>query len=495
MMNVKVIVNGTERSVPLGTGLSRLLAVDRPCGGHGTCGKCRVIARGALSPVSDGERALLSPEDLEQGVRLACYATVQGECTVEDEKKAALRQIAADGQMPAYQLNPAFRQYGAAIDIGTTTLAARLYDAEGTLMAEAAAMNPQDTFGADVVTRMEAALKGEGEQLATTIIGALDALLKELKQKTAISAIDGLVLTGNTVMLHLLTQTDPAPLSKAPFQADRLFGEEIASEALGLKELAPGTSVYLPPCISAFVGADTVCAMLSSTFCDQNETRLLADIGTNGELALWHRGTLTVCSTAAGPAFEGAGISMGMRGESGAIDQVTCQYGELQAHIIGEGIPKGICGSGLVDAIACLLELEELDETGFLEEDAVIAAPVALTAKDIRMVQLAKSAICAGIIALLTSAELTPGQVDRFYIAGGFGEYLNLISAARIGLFPAELAGKVRVTGNGALSGAALLLLDRSCRTKAMELAKKAGHLELANDPTFAEEYMNGMMF
>ena len=183
-------------------------------------------------------------------------------------------------------------------------------------------------------------------------------------------------------------------------------------------------------------------------------------------------------------------------GATGAIDRVTLQNGTLCAHVIGNVAPKGICGSGLVDAICCLLESEDLDETGYLEDDpATVCAPVVLTQQDIRMVQLAKSAICAGLCTLLRDANVNAESAVALYVAGGFGSYLNMQSAGRIGLIPPTLAGKVKVSGNAALSGAAMLLLDKSCRAQAAHIAKSAGVLDLASNPVFADLYMQGMMF
>lgn len=217
-------------------------------------------------------------------------------------------------------------------------------------------------------------------------------------------------------MLYLLTQTDPDCLSHAPFAASRLFGETLAAGELGLPCLH--AQVYLPRCMSAFVGADITTALLASGICSKPDTRMLVDIGTNGEIALWHRGQLSCCSTAAGPAFEGAGLSMGMAGKTGAVDHVRVQDGALQAHVIGGGAPKGICGSGVIDALACLLELEQLDETGLLEQDpAPVAPPVCLTQKDVRMVQLAKSAICAGLRTLLRVEGLCGADAAELAVA------------------------------------------------------------------------------
>ena len=213
-------------------------------------------------------------------------------------------------------------------------------------------------------------------------------------------------------------------------------------------------------------------------------------------MVLWHEGTLYACSTAAGPAFEGAGISMGMGGKTGAIDRVWVQDGALQAHVIGEAAPIGLCGSGLVDAVAALLDTEILDETGYLEDDpAVIADPVEVTQEDIRAVQLAKSAIHAGMRTLIHTAGLTPDDVATLYIAGGFGSYLNVNSAGKIGLLPEELTNRVTVLGNAALTGAAMLLLCDDLRPACERLARRTKVVELAANPVFVSEYMERMMF
>lgn len=213
-------------------------------------------------------------------------------------------------------------------------------------------------------------------------------------------------------------------------------------------------------------------------------------------MALWHENRLTLCSTAAGPAFEGAGITMGMAGKSGAVDHVTVQNGQLAAHVIGDVPPVGICGSGVVDAIACLLETEEIDETGFMENDpATILAPVVLTGSDVRMIQLAKSAIHAGIRTLLHHEKLKCEEITELLIAGGFGSYLDIQNAGKIGLIPEEMLDSVRVVGNAALAGAAMLLLNKGLRKESVRLADSAEVIELSTDPVFAEEYMERMFF
>ena len=496
--SIKVTLNGKIIPAVVGLTLSEITKGEKPCGGHGRCGKCKVIATGVLSEPSAAELTLLSEDEQAAHVRLACMTRAMGDCEIRTLDTAAQVQIVTDGTLPAHEAAPSFSGYGVALDIGTTTLAARLYDTAGNLLAEASALNPQQKWGADVISRIEAALGDHAHALADAIRQALNALMTELADTARIAKqkIDGVVITGNSVMLSLLTEESVEPFSHAPFDARRLFGETLTAAELGLSGLHADAEVYLPPCISAFVGADTVCALLSTQICNATQTAMLADIGTNGEMALWHNGSLTVCSTAAGPAFEGVGISMGMRGAVGAIDRVALRDGVMQAHTVGEGTPIGICGSGLVDAVACLLESEVLDETGYLEDDPItVSEPVVLTQQDIRMVQLAKSAICAGLSTLLQRAGVGVDAVETLSIAGGFGKYLNMKHAGRIGLIPEALTHRFKVVGNAALTGAALLLLDRNTRREAARLAQDAVVRDLASDPVFADLYMMGMMF
>ena len=496
-----VIIDGTSYTVPSGTRLGELLAregkLGMPCGGQGRCGKCKVAAWGALNRLTEKEERFLSGEEIAVGIRLACMAVAEGDCFVRigDEKQS---QIRIGGENPSVRLHPAFALYGCAVDIGTTTLAACLYDGKGNMLARAGCRNPQAGWGADVGSRIDAALGGAARELADAVRKAVDGLLFQMTEEAGISCreVDGMVITGNTVMLHLLTDTCVEPLSHAPFALKRRFGETMQASALGLRAAAPDALVYLPPCIAAFAGADLVTALLASGICGKQETGMLVDIGTNGEMALMRDGILSVCSAAAGPAFEGAGISSGMQGKCGAIDRVSLRKGELDAHVIGGTTAEGICGSGVVDAIACLLENGGIDETGYMEAESIPIMPsVALTQKDVRMVQLAKGAVNAGIRTLLHRADTGFGEVAELLVAGGFGSYLDVENAGRIGLIPKELVPKVRTIGNAALSGAAMLLLNDDYRIVCEKYAADAKTIELSGDAFFSEEYMTQMMF
>ncbi len=512
-VTVTVTVNGRSTVCPVGTCLGDCLAMtgqgSRPCGGRGVCGRCRVTVMKqdsvAVTPPTEEERRHLTADKLAAGVRLACCTRVLGDCVVTTMAPSlGSEQICAEGALPASldRLSPAFSDYGVAVDIGTTTLAARLYDASGRPVATVTRPNPQSVWGTDVLSRMEAACHGRAGALAGLIRRAVDGMLTELADAGAIlpHQMDGVVLTGNTAMLYLLTETPVEALTHAPFAVERRFGETVTAAAVGLTVPAPHTEIYLPPVASAFVGADAVAATLAADLTRGSTTALLVDIGTNGEMVLWHEGNLYACSAAAGPAFEGAGISMGMSGRAGAIDRVWMEpapdagVASLGVHILGEGEAIGLCGSGLVDAVACLRRTGQLDETGYLRRDpTLIYPPVQITQEDIRAVQLAKSAIHAGMITLLRAAGITPADVDDFAIAGGFGRYLDPANAAFIGLFPAELCSRARVLGNAALAGAATLLLSRDRRAEAAAIAEQMQMMDLATSPIFAQAYMEGM--
>ena len=380
--------------------------------------------------------------------------------------------------------------YGAAVDIGTTTIALNLYDLQaGTCLSRCGMLNPQAIVAADVMGRINAALAGESDRLQAQVTEAVGTLLGLACSKAGIDAsdVDTMVITGNTTMLYLFTGRNPAALACAPFCADCLFDETLSLFS---------RQVYLPCCMHAFVGADIACAVLTSGMCEHKGISLLCDVGTNGEMALWKDGELLVTSTAAGPAFEGAGISCGCGSVHGAIDRVSFCNGKLSVHTIGEEQAVGICGSGLIDAVAAALSVNAVDETGAMEADFFELAPgVRLLPGDIRAVQLAKAAIAAGIDTLLEEADIRPEDVEVFYIAGGFGSRLNVTNAETIGMFPAILTSRAKVLGNAALTGAARLLLNRKEQDHIREITRFARHVDLGGNPGFNQHYMERILF
>ena len=485
-VTIKLAENGKERSLAAkaGAGLIDALIehgihVDRPCAGRGTCEGCWVLI--------DGQRSL------------ACQAVLDGDIHLELIKPGEIGAIAMGKASASLGGEPLYTNYGVSVDIGTTTLCAGLFDKTGRIASIVTRKNPQTRFGADVISRIEKSMGGESGELAECIKGALAEMIDQLcvDAGAAPELIENIVVTGNTAMLYLLVGQNPTALSRAPFKADRLFGEWLPAGELGLV-LAPGARVYLPRCISAFVGGDITTAIMASGMCESGKTGLLVDIGTNGEIALWREGEIACCSTAAGPAFEGAGIAHGVYGVPGAIDRVWLEGGSVR-HSTISGLPAvGICGSGIVDALAVMLKIGAIDETGAFADSAgffALEGEVGVTASDVRQIQLAKGSVRAGLETLLSSVGVEKSEVDTLYIAGGFGSYLDLQSAAAIGLIPHELLDRVKVIGNAAHTGATMLLLDKALIETSGQLAEKARTVGLDANPCFSENFMTYMMF
>lgn len=469
---------------------------ELPCGGHGRCGKCKVRASGDLSEPDAQERASLSAAELASGFRLACRARLLGENaeiflpereTIHVETRTLLGELEWSADAAGL---------GLSVDIGTTTVAAYLWDsAQRRLLGVQACKNPQETFGADVISRLEASLRKEGPALQACICGCIAELAQTLCTRAGRhpKEITQAVFTGNTAMLYLLCGYDANDLAFAPFDAAHLFGEFRPAAQFGFA-WGEACRVYLPPCISAYVGADVTCGLLACEVLTHGGTALLADVGTNGEMALLHGGKLYCCATAAGPAFEGVGISCGSGAVAGAIDRVTLEGNELRIHTIGDLPDRSLCGSGLMDAVSCLVQRGDVEDTGYMEEDSIpLGSGTALTRGDIRSFQLAKSAICAGIEALLSAAEITAADVETMWLAGGFGSKLSPESAAKIGLFPTALAGKVQPVGNAAAAGAARLLCG-GLTESVCKIVSMAQLVELAGDAVFQQKFMENMI-
>ena len=488
-MALLTVIRGEEhREVPFTAPmlLSDALAMcgiphHQPCGGHGRCGKCAAEITGCIAPPTDAE--------LRAGTRLTCQTMLLGDASVVLPDTASM-QIETGSDAPLPVRDPFPGRYGAAVDIGTTTVVLQLIElSTGRPLSAAAVMNPQTAVAHDVIGRIDAAMHGQGERLRAMVESAVEALLRDACRASgvALQDVSAMVVTGNTTMLYLLTGRDASSLAHAPFAADCLFG--CHATLLGIP-------VYYPPCMHAFVGADVTCAVLASCLTDSHEPALLCDLGTNGETALYAHGKLYVASAAAGPAFEGAGISCGCASIAGAVDCVTVAGGRLHAHTIGGSAPVGLCGSGLIDAVACLLALGEIEPDGSVDDNLLpVTEGVSLAAGDIRAVQLAKAAIAAGAETLLDSASLTADDVAHVYLAGGFGTRLNLHSAAAVGLLPRAWLSRTEALGNAALTGAAMLLTDRSLLGKAEAAASRAVHVDLGGNDLFAEKFMRSMAF
>ncbi|MBQ7778131.1 MAG: DUF4445 domain-containing protein [Oscillibacter sp.] len=473
---------------PLGDVLhAHVPAFAMPCAGNHTCGKCRVQVSGPVSFMTESERKLLG-DDAGDGVRLACFCRVEGDVTVTLQSGGSAK-ILSWYRTP--EVKPDRSGYGFAVDIGTTTVAMQLiHRPSGRVVAERLAENAQRGFGADVISRIEACRGAGLATLSDRIAAQLEDMAAQCLAESGVSEVEESVVTGNSTMLHIYEGLDPASLAVVPFAMQSYFG------GFSRRTLA-GKPVYLPRCVGAYVGADITCALLAAGHGSQ-ETQLLADIGTNGEIALTRNGTLTCCSTAAGPAFEGAGLSRGMSAGTGAICAVAEESGQVRYETVGNAPAIGVCGSGILDALAVMLATEAMDDSGYIEEDEawpIGESGVSVTQRDVRQIQLAKSAICGGILTLLEDQALDAAAIDRFIIAGGFGSSMDLDSAAAIGLFPAALRQKADFIGNGALGGAVMLLRSSALREKSARMAAEATELSLSASPAFMDHYIDCMTF
>lgn len=407
---------------------------------------------------------------------------------------------------------------GMAVDIGTTTVVAYYHDLRtGEKLAVKSGMNRQEECGADVISRIGWTMEHPDglQHLQELITNQLNQMTREVCSQLGISP-DQLVwaaVAGNTVMQHLAAGISPKEISNAPFTPATGFGTCYQLAELGL--LGCG-SVYLPPCAAGYVGGDITAAVLASGMAEREELQLLIDIGTNGEMVLGGRAEMRCCATAAGPAFEGAHIACGCGGVTGAVDTVTATESGFSYTTIGGAAPTGICGSGLIDALAALLKTGLCDETGRLCDADEVEEPYAayleetddgnrfvldgekglyLTQKDIRELQLAKAAIAAGITTLLHHMGKELEEIETVYIAGGFGAHINKESAATIGLLPAKLTDRTHMIGNAAGAGAEAALLDRTASKRLDQIKRTARYLELSGDPFFMDDYVNQMLF
>ncbi|MBE6692404.1 MAG: DUF4445 domain-containing protein [Ruminococcaceae bacterium] len=486
MPRLKIITEETQKEITFSGApvLKDLLKqegyfIDSPCGGNGKCGKCTVKLFDGIS----------HSNNLQWEIKLACKTILTADTTVK-LPEIFIENAFVETDIGTIQSKNCKFQYGAALDIGTTTIALKLFSKEGKAVAEAVSVNPQRSVSSDVMGRISAAVDGKLPLLNLQITDCINNLFENICNTAGIERkdIEKTVITGNTAMLYLLCGINPKSIAVAPFKADNLFGVEINSPV----------KAYLPPCINAFVGADLVCSVIASGMCESNKTALLCDIGTNGEIALWKNGRLYVTSAAAGPAFEGAEISCGCPCVDGAIDKVWFENQRIFTHTINNSPAVGICGSGLIDAVAAFLEQGYIDSDGISPSVLNLPShgkPISITAEDIRALQLAKSAVCSAIETVLAATSVEFDEIEAFYLVGGFGNRLNLDSAVEIGLIPKALARKTKQMGNGALKGAAMILFDEGLKQKAIETALKAEHIQLGGNELFNQRFCENLRF
>jgi len=418
-------------------------------------------------------------------------------------------------------------KFGLAIDVGTTSVVTTLIELEsGEQLASVSSLNPQAVFGGDLMSRIAFAQFNPTNlrKLQTRIVGLLNQHVAEVCRTSGVLPkwIYKAVVVGNTCMHHLLLGIDPSHVGLAPYAPVMRHAAVLPARELPLK-IAPEARVCLLPLVAGFVGADAVAVALATRLADSPALRVAVDIGTNGEVLLGSRERLLACSAPAGPALEGAQIRHGMRGAQGAIDKVTIDH-DVHVHTIGETPALGICGSGLIDLLAGLLDAGVIDWTGLIQVEARDSLPpalrdrvamrgeervfvvlrrgeaaaraeIVLTQDDVRQVQLAKGAIAAGIAMLLHVAAVPLERVEELLLAGGFGNYLSILSAIRIGLIPGLPVGRVRYVGNAASLGAQLCLLSEAERARADTIASRIEHVSLAAHPDFEQIFVDAMNF
>lgn len=476
---------GRRIEAAAGTALRDVLfgeGVEFPCGGQSGCGGCRVrVVQGSIAANAD-DREHLTETDIRAGWRLACRHHVESDVTLE----LAQWDMTILTDSDAFTFTPR-DGLGIAIDLGTTTIAAQLVDlSTGHVLQTRTALNAQAMHGADVLSRAHFALNGGADELTRLIRRQLGALVIELAQGAPIKRI---VIAGNSAMHHFFGGLEIAPLATYPFHPAQPAALQMPASSLGWPQLS---AVYVMPCIGGLVGGDILAGVKATGLANAPGLTALIDLGTNGEVVLAQNGKLICTSTAAGPAFEGAGISCGMQATRGAIDAVTLEEGKLQCRVIGGGPARGICGSGLVDAVAAGLASGFIAPNGRLQHDFALSDGVRLTPADIREVQLAKAAIAAGLRLLTAEFGATLGDIDMLYLAGAFGNAIRHQSACRIGLLP-DLPGRITPAGNTALKGAKQALFDdgNDCE----HMARRIENLSLGNDQRFQDVFAEEMRF
>lgn len=495
--------------------------ISAPCNGNGICGKCIVRYKSGATEPTKQDREFLSEKQLEQGYRLACQSYPTEEYKVEipeleetievlsqweNQRTEEILKNTAEGT--AEKTENAI--YGICIDIGTTTLAALLVNLKTEADCQTAvSVNHQRTYGADVISRIDASNNGKKWEMQRCIRQDLQKLVGELAEKEGIhvAQIQRIVIAGNTTMCHLLRGFSCETLGVAPFlPVDLSWMEGSAADFLGMKEL--DTKVVILPGISAFVGADIMAGIAKMNMHRSEGYHLLLDIGTNGEMVLGNCRHMYVTSTSAGPAFEGGNISCGMASIPGVISHVFMEEtGKAGFQVIGEtdGENKkqqaiGICGTGMIDLVYELREHQMIDEHGtysdlYFDTGYELAEKVKFTQNDIRELQMAKAAIRAGVDILVKKAGIAFDEVDNCYLAGGFGTKIDIKKAAGIGLIPKELEMKTIPAGNTVLAGTKEVLLSRISKEELEKIQTMADVINLAEENDFEELYLSYMDF
>jgi uncharacterized 2Fe-2S/4Fe-4S cluster protein (DUF4445 family) len=554
----QVVINGLNDVVnyyesDTNTNLYHFLAdlnlIDAPCGGVGCCGKCKVRILNQDFTLHDAEKEFFTEKEIDQGWRLACLHSVEMDITLELPPKEVISEIVSNGYLRDFVKNPHIsktldqdgntllmagnevlgleqgdtrnRLFGLAVDIGTTTVVASLIDMlTGKELTSVSCLNGQKNFGQDVITRINYAMtQTKGTLiLQKTILKDLRNLIKEILTQChkdySLSSEDiyEISVGANSTMVHLLAGIDPSSMGKSPY-ATAFSGLLVMNGAKELKlPVSEHCMVYCLPAVSAFVGGDITAGILACGIHHTSKNVLFIDIGTNGEMVLSRSGKFCACSCAAGPALEGMNISCGVRAAKGAIEDVRLvgvgRDITVEVSVIGEVKPTGLCGSGLLSAVAELVRTGILHKSGRLLDHPLVERAagkkrfiidkeneIYLTQQDIRQVQLAKGAILSGIQTMARANDMTFSEIDQVMVAGQFGAHLKAESLTGAGLFPQELENVITYVGNTSKSGAYLCLLSFEEREAAEKIADKVSYIELSHLEGYDSLFVKAMEF
>jgi uncharacterized 2Fe-2S/4Fe-4S cluster protein (DUF4445 family) len=463
--------------------------VEFPCGGNGTCGKCKVRLLDGKITKSEVHQQKIEKLGLSEDWRLACFSLCTSNITLEIEQFNHL--ILADES--TFDFTPE-EGFGIAVDLGTTTIVAQLVDLTSSkVLAVETMLNPQVRFGADLISRIQACLDGNSAEMTRIVRNAVGMMIKLMLKRLNVE-LKKVVLVGNSVMQLIFSNCDVSPLASYPFHTNNLGIKSFDPKELEWK-FKVREKVQFYPSIGSFVGSDILAGIAATGIHNSEKYTALIDLGTNGEIVVGNKKQILCASTAAGPAFEGANISMGMRAVTGAISSLNLVNGKMEASVIGNTTPKGICGSGLIDAVAILRKTDLIGVFGEInseEQSVPLTGKVRLTQKDINEFQLAKAAVSAGLTILANKLSIQLDDIEEIYIAGGFGNYINIENIVETGMI--ELPeGKIYKRGNTALIGAKMFLFSGT--GIAEEILAKLLHINLEGDPNFQDIYVDKMLF
>ncbi len=478
--------------------LAAEIIFDRPCAGRGKCGKCKVEVHGGLSPLTDTERGKLSEEEIKGSKRLACQARILGDVEVTVPTGAVHTDKIFGARIDPDMLEG---DLGLAVDLGTTTVGAFLVTLdECRVLAGFAVLNQQISFGAEIISRMAAAETGKAQELESLARESIHDAIEGLGLSRAVKdRVRRAVVVGNTAMHHLALGLPVRTLIKLPFQPHTREVLRADSGYLG-RNFNEGIPVLFPPVIGGFVGTDALACLLFFGFDDEREPSAAVDLGTNGEIMITDGKDIRVASTAAGPAFEGVNISCGMRALPGAITKARIDdKGELEMDTIEGAEPRGIAGSGLLSLIKLLVQKGRIAVNGRIIDPESqklnridIAPGVYISQEDIREVQKAKGAIRCAIDTLLEKEDIQVEKLRRLILTGSFGGRVDIDDAIALGIIPPVPKEMVHSIPNGAGMGAALMLKDENFE-RAVELARRAEHVELHANQEFMDRYIRSM--